>query len=57
MIPSLGYEKALDDMGVSKYSPIRLPAELEEATYGPRGPTLPMTPSVIPVLLSSIAGT
>ena len=34
-IPSPEYEKPLDDMEMAKYRPIRLPAELEEITYGP----------------------
>ena len=34
-IPSLEYEKPIDDMEVTQYCPVRLPAKQEEVTCGP----------------------
>ena len=52
MIPSLEYVRPLDNMEIAKYCPIRLLAELETATYGPRvtsptvtSPSRPSTPT------------
>ena len=56
MIPSPGYEKPHHNMEVAKYSPIRLLAELELVTYGPRGASPPVTPPSRPSLPTSIAG-
>jgi hypothetical protein len=56
MIPSPEYGKPLDDMIVAKYSPIRLLADLEVITYGPRGTSPSVTPPSRPSLPTSIAG-
>jgi hypothetical protein len=55
-IPSPDYEKPLDDMEIAKYRPIRLPAELEEITYGPNRNSPYVTPSSRPSVPTSIAG-
>ena len=56
-IPSPEYEKPLDDMEVAKYHPIRLPAELEEVTYGPKRNSPAVTSTSWPSLPTSITGT
>ena len=56
MIPSPEYGKPLDNMEDAKYCPIRLPAELEVVTYGPRGASFTVTQPSRPSLPTSIAG-
>ena len=55
-IPSPEYEKPLDNMEIAKYCPARLPAELEEITYGPNRNSSSVTPSSRPSVPTSIAG-
>ena len=43
-------------MEIAKYSPVRLPAELEEITYGPNRNSPSVTPSSQPSVTTSIAG-
>ena len=57
MIPSMVYEKTLDNMKIAKYCPTRLPANLEEITYGPNRNSPSLTPNCQPSVPTIVVGT